>query len=566
MFCKRALLLLAGLFVISCAVACRRGARQPVERVGIAPLENLSEDAGLGWAGWAIAEVAAAEITGSPRIHPVRLADGRDSAAVGVTAELTGYYAVAGGRLSLHVARVDLATRRVTGSLEVAEAFPDGVLRAGDALARWIEPDARPFDTRSVAALQAFAEGREAAGTEEALKAYERSVTADPDFGAPYAAWAQALVLGADRPGAERVLERARARGDRIAESRRAELDLLGAALSGDPKGRRRALIALTRATPADAAVFRQLAGEEAAARRYGEAAEFYRKAASLDPLSGPTWNQLGYVEASRRNLEGARSALAEYARLEPRNANPSDSLGDVHYHLGAFEEAEKHYLRAYEIDPSFLGGVDLYKAARARLMTGDVSGAETLFGRYLGSTVAARDGLSDFRRAQWLYLTGRREEAVARLKRFALTTRAPQWQSAAASQLSVWGAMAGVAEDRARCETIAGERGRVVGMLLAGRFPEAIPLLENLVVRGNPLSPDRAEVLLAWALVETGQVKKAVPFVEAFGVPPPGLEDLFAALSFPRILQLRAVVFDQVGRPREAAEVREVLRRLPVR
>ncbi|HSW50818.1 MAG TPA: tetratricopeptide repeat protein [Bryobacteraceae bacterium] len=562
MSCRRTLLL-AGLLCILSNGACQRGARQPVERLGIAPFEDLSEDAEAAWAGWAIAEAAAAGISGSLRIHPVRLADGRNSAAAGVTAELAGYLTVAGGRLRLRVTRLDLSSRRVTGSLEVDEAFPDGVLRTGDALARWIDPNARPFDTRSVAALQAFAQGREAAGTEEALKAYERSVTADPDFGAPYVAWTQALVLGADRAGAEQVLERARARGDRIAQSRRVELDLLAAALSGDQAGRRKALIALTKATPADAAVFRQLAAEEAAARRYQDAAALYRKVVELDPLNGPSWNQLGYAEASRRNLEGARSALTEYARLEPGNANPSDSLGDVHYHLGAFEEAEKHYLRAFEIDPSFLGGADLYKAARARLMTGDASGAEALFRRYVESTAAAGDGLADFREAQWLYLTGRREEAVARAKRFALSARAPQWRSAADSQLSVWGAMAGVAEDRARCEKIAGERGRAVVLLLSGRFADAADVLEGLVAKGNSLRSDRADVLLAWALVETGRVEKAVPLLEVFGVPSPGLEDVFAALSFPRVFQLRAAAFDKAGRSREAAEARDVLRRL---
>jgi Flp pilus assembly protein TadD len=560
--CRHTLILLAG---VLCFVAfgCSRTSRRPVERLAVSPFENLSDDPSMGWVGWALSEVVVTEANGSGRLHLVRVAGERNLAASAATSALTGYITMAGGRVRLHAARSDLTSRRVTGTFDAEEAFPGDLLRMGGALARWIEPSLRPFDTESVEALRAFAEGREAEDETMAAKAYERSIALDPNFGAPYVTWAQSMVVRGNRDGAEELLAKARSRGDRISPARRAELDLLAAALSGDRAGRRRALVALSHATPADADVFGQLAGEESAARRFDAAVEAYRRAATLDPLNVSTWNQLGYAEAARRNLEGARSALTEYAHLEPRNANPADSLGDVHYHLGVFGQAERHYLEAYEKDPAFLGGADLYKAARARLMTGDLGGAEGLFRRYLGSTPAARDGLADYRQAQWLYLTGRREMAVARMKRFAVSTQAPQGQSQAALQLSVWGSLAGAREGGDRWEKTAGERGRALDLLLSGRFVDAIPLLEGLVARSTPLSSDRLGVLLAWALVETDRFKEAAPLLETYGVPPPGLEEPFAGLAFPRVFQLRAVVLEKEGRSREAAEARQVFQRL---
>ena len=261
--------------------------------------------------------------------------------------------------------------------------------------------------------MTAFAQGREAEDAAAAVTAFERSVSIDPDFGGAYVAWARALLLRGDRAGLMSVIEKARARGDRIIESRRIELELLQSAASNDAALRRKALEALSRVTPADADVFRQLGREASAARHYDSAAGFYRRVTALDPLDQAAWNQLGYAEAARRNLDAARAALLEYRRLAPKGANPLDSLGDVHFHLGAFREAEKYYLQAYEKDKAFLGGADLYKAARARLMTGDTAGADDIFQRYAAARSAAQDPLGGYRQAQWLYLTGKKAEAV---------------------------------------------------------------------------------------------------------------------------------------------------------
>ena len=594
MFCRAAaaaVLLTIGL------CGCAQTPRRAVERLAIPPFENLSDDASLNWVGRALSDAAATQAAGSSKVHSLRLASARQASLTGATAILRGYFTVAGDRIRLNVSREDLASRRVTATFQAEGALGEGIPRLADSLTRWVEPSARPQETGKTEALKALAEGRASEDPGAALAAFERSVSADPDFGSAYVAWSQGLAARGDREGARRVVERARSRGKRISEMARVELDLVSAALENDGAGRRRALAALAKLTPSDADLFRQLAREEAAAHQYAAAAERYRRAVALDPLDVSAWNELGYTEALRKNLEGARWALLEYGRLAPTGANPLDSLGDVHYYLGAFRDAEKFYLQGYEKDNSFLGGAELYKAARARLMTGDISGADAIFKRYAAAGKAAGDRLGDYRQSQWLYMTGRKGEAVALMKRFAASGGVPaEAASLAASQLAVWSLAGGAREEAlgwasraaasaqspsarslaALCRLVAESsptRGVVqsgveklalaYGFLQAKRFAEAVPVLSEMAATTDPMAAEQVNVLLAWALVESGRTAEASPLVEAFGAPQPGSEPAFGCFTFPRIFLLKSIVLEKQGRRREADQMRGVYKSL---
>ncbi len=568
-----------------------------MERLALPPLENLSDDPSLDWVGWGISEVLAAQLTGSAKLHPLRVRSARDAALSGATAILRGYFTMEGGRIHLVVSHEDVPSMRLDWSLTLQEAFPDGILRAAAALSRRLDPAAHPSDTQSVAALKAFAEARSSQDPQAAVSAFGRAVGADPDLGAAYVGWAQTLFARGDRAGAAEVIGKARARGGRIAAAPRAELDLISAALSGDAESRRQALAALNRATPADVEVVRRLASEETAAHHYEAAAGYYRKAVALDPADGATWNQLGYAEALRGKLDAARAALLEYQRLTPQGANPLDSLGDVHYYFGSFPDAEKFYLQAYDKDNSFLGGAELCKAAYARLMAGDPGGADELFRRYAAVRRAARDPVIGFRQLQWTYILGRRSEAISGMKQLALApSPAPDAVSLAASQLAIWSLAAGDQADAlqwsAKAASVARSsaagnlallcrflaepstppaalpaalqrRALAYRFLLAKQFAEAIPQLRALVTEADPLGGGESNVLLAWALVETGSVEEAARLLQTYGIPQPGGEEPFACFAFPRAFQLRIVVLEKQGRAREAGRLREVFKKL---
>lgn len=566
-------------------------------RLAVAPFENLSGDGSLDWVGAALAEVVSSQLAGSAEWAPVRVGGAADPASAAARMMLSGYFTGSGDRLRLKVQLEDLTTRRVSKVYAAGRSRQEGVIELGGAVARWLDPQAAPYETRNLKALRALSEGRLAASAKQAAAAFERAVIEEPGYGAAWAAWVQTLLASGDRSGAKSVLDKAKAQGERLPPRRRAELAYLDAVLMDDRGARRKALSDLVRFSPADAGLLRLLAAEETAAGDFGGAADHYRKACSLDPADPVGWNQLGYAEARRKNLAAAAAALQEYVRLAPGEANPLDSLGDVHYFLGSFADAEKHYLAAYEKDPRFLGGATLYKAARARLMTGDIAGADGLFRRYFEARSAAGDVLAGYVRAQWLYLTGRRREGVEAMQKLASGKEgASEAALLAKAQLAAWALGEGdrrtalelssqalelgrsplVRTAAALCRTAAGappegaastqplvRLGMAYGSLLEGRYREAANLLEKLAAEADPLGAEQAHILLAWALLETGREAEAAPLVETFGLPQAGVEPVFGYLTFPRIFVLRSRVLEMQGRKAEAARAKEIAQKL---
>ena len=592
----------AALLLALLTAGCSRQPKPLVERLAVVPFENLTGDPSLDWVGPVLAEAVVEQLTGSATVQPNTFARLSDAAMARGTVALRGYYILASGRLRLVASRERLSDGKVAATETLEGVVPDGLPALADALARRVDSGVRAPDTRSVEALRALAEAKASADPAVVLPALARAVSADPDFGPAYVAWAQVLLDRGDESGLRTILDKARSRGDRIAELRRAELAVLGAAAGPERAASTQALATLARLMPADAALLARLAGEHTKAHRYAEAAEFYRKAVAVDPLNGSFWNDLGYSEARRGNLAAARAALLEYQGVAPQEANPLDSMGDVHFYLGAFADAAGYYLRAHAKDPSFLGSATLYKAARARLMTGDLAAANELFHRYEQARRQAGDRVSDYAAAQWLYLTGRRPEAVARMRTLARPPSAapaggsPELAAVAEAQLSAWAvADSNMAEARRLAEGVLGRSqsslakttavlalmlsdpsmparlpegslktlGGAYRLLVSKQYPEAVKLLTGLAAETDPLAQERVNVLLAWALVESGRAREAGPLLDVYGVPPSGLEPPFGFLTFPRMFRLRAEALAAQGRAKEAAQMGDLYRRL---
>src|SRR5262249_9790471 len=147
----------------------------------------------------------------------------------------------------------------------------------------------------------------------------------------------------------------------------------------------------------------------------FAESAALFRAVLRIEPENGNVMNLLGYAEAYAGNLEAARKAIEDYGRNEAQKTNALDSLGEVHFLHGRFTDAEKYFLQANESNRAFLGGTELLKAAYAHWLAGDLKGADAIAGRYFD--VRKNDRLVAWREASWLYSTGRREQAIAKLK-----------------------------------------------------------------------------------------------------------------------------------------------------
>ena len=619
MYCSPPWRYAAAAIALTITISCSRNEQPVIQRLAIVRFENLTGDESLDWMGRAASEVMSAGLAGSPKLWVIsfntlrgidRALGARPLAAPGISTErpaallagateiLYGRISRVGGRLRLDAAIYDLAREKVSRTLTAAGPVSDSIIPLAGSLAGQLDQPVRPFETHNPKALGDYITGLESPQPTAAAQAFSHAVSADPDFGAVYVAWAQLTALQNDKAEAERILALARKRGNAIPELERARLDAIAAELRGDSAAALQALATVGRLNPSDLSLFRQLAAANLNARRYADAVADLKKADAIEPDDPVLLNQLGYAEMYAGNLAEARKALERYMRLRPTDPNASDSLGDVNFGLGEFGEAEKYYRQAHRKDVNFAGGVELFKAARAHLMTGDISGADAIFTRYLAQRKSAKDPAIEFRQAEWEFLSGRRREAIARLDTFARTaapTVSPGLVSQAYAQLAIWSlemgdrararefavkgastksvtamavvarlladAPASIAEWTARIDRAlpgtAQERARnlvlAYAFLFAKQYQAAAPLLKQAYEHSAPEPSETLPVLLAWALVETGRFDEAAPLVARSPIPAAEGTDLFTSLSFPRLLFLRGEILAKQGRRQDA-------------
>jgi Flp pilus assembly protein TadD len=609
-FSRRALAVL----LFSATLSCSRAPKPAIERLAVLRFENLTPGAAPEWIGRALSEVVTAELSGptglyaipSPRLHQLNTAMGpRPVTAPGISAEeplamaaganRIGYgdYEVVQGRLRARLTVVDPATHRaVRGPIEVS-AGPEDVIGAATALAKAISAQAQPFGTSNNAALESYARALEASDPAAAAAGAAQAIAADSNFGAPYAMLAEQRAKQQDRGGVESAIRSGMAHDAGMSPPDRVRLAVLNATLGGAAGSLEQALGAYVNTTPLDPAAWRALAQFESGRHRFAQAVQAYRRALEIEPEDAATWNELGYTAAYAGDLEGARAATRRYGELRPSDPNPLDSLGDIELMAGRLAEAERLYLEANKRSPGFLGGADIFKAAMARLMTGDVAGADGVAKQ--GSEQLAGS-------ADWLWLTGRRKEAVAKLS--ASAPGMPRdGQAHGYAELTVWSLLLGDRETAARMaeKAAAAATPQTAGVIMVARFmampkadaaqwtaraaqmfpapPQssikdyalahalllseqfeaAVPVLTQLEARGQANGDRSAAIELAWALIRTGRWQEAAPLLRLNPVPSFGSTAIFAPFYFPRLYQLRAEVAEREGKTAEAAENRRI-------
>lgn len=620
MYCKRLAAGLSLLFLAGC-----RHAEPPVQRLAILRFENLTPDPKLDWMGRAASEILIAGLSASPRIYVIssgvlrsvdQMLGARPVSAPGVSAEraaalaagasgiVSGQISRVAGKLRVDANLYNTGTQRIERSASASGPESDGILPLTGSLAHQLADANRPFPTRSEEALKLYISGLEAPAVEEAVRNLSEAVAVDRDFGPAYLGWFQTEAGRRRVQEAERVLQLAKARGGAVDELSRLRLDGEAARFHGDSAGAARVLEAIARLTPADLSVFRNLAEAELNTRRYGQAIQHFRKALEIEPADPALWNLLGYAQAYAGDLPAATKSLREYERLRPAEANPLDSLGDVHFYLGYLADAERFYLQAQAKDATFANGGSLLKAAWARLMTGDINAADAIFRKYIDSRRTAGDALIEYRQAQWDFMAGRRRPAMERLTAFANTASAGntgaqfrEIASNAYTQLTVWNLDMGDSEEaranalkaRANAGPSSAAAALIAGfltepahsasdwmakagayfpptvpvqfrrlslayaLLFAKEFRAAEPILRELYETSGPTAQQDLPVSLAWTLIETDRRQEAAPLVGPNPIPRPTGPDLFTCMAFPRLFVLRAQVLEKQGKRDEA-------------
>jgi tetratricopeptide (TPR) repeat protein len=465
-----------------------------VERLALLPFENLTGDTSLDWIASAAPSIVAAEITGAANILPMRVETVRDAYLNRATRFVHGYFTRRGAGLHFQMEIEDPARHKMV----VAQAADGTVLFAMSDVARKLAAGARPFSTANQDAVAAWGRGE-----------FERAVTIDPDFGTGWSYWAQQLAGSGKQAEAGAVAARALARPSLRSPLDRARLQLISATIEKNTAARNSALSALVRMSPNDISLLGALAETETLARRFSAAADLYRRILQIDPGNAVALNSLGYAEANAGHLDAAAKALEQYGKSLDQSTNSLDSLGEVYFMNGRFAEAERYFQQAYRRDPRFLAGSTLMKAAYAHWLGGDLAGADAIFQRYRDDRMNQKDATAIWREATWLYATGRREPAIAKLKE--ASADQPQLVQ---RQLAVW-------------------RGEA-------QAPKDLPALKKLYDGAVPPNDGEFRTFYAAALAAASKKGEASALLARWPLPESGGDPLFQSLVYPEFMKLR--------------------------
>jgi TolB-like protein/TolA-binding protein len=528
----------AGLLVLLLA-ACQNksgSVTSPPPRYAVLRFENLSGDPALDWTGRAISESLPAALAGAldgPVLGASALSrlnqtlGPRQASAPGISSErsealvaganrvITGYIARTAGQVRITATEEDVSTGKTLRLVTAAAASP---MIATDRLTHEFSPHARDLPTSNPEAWRAWALALEApsAESEDLLR---RTLQFDPDLGPAWVSLASLNLARGNRTATADVIEQARRH--KLDDLSRADLDLAQADLGEDRAARIAATRRISSLSPADTLLLRSLADAENAGGQFAAAATDWNKVTAGFPNDGAAWNSLGYSRAYAGDYAGALAALREYERLRPKDANPSDSIGDVNYLFRKFGEAAASYLEAHKKQPGFLQYGDLYKAAWAKFRAGDKAGADSLFSQFRTerSKTKGSGDLIELLAADWLYRTDRETEAVEALRKFVADTESAPVRMDAYAQLTVWDLLRG---DRAQADKDAAAIGPKVTnpAVFMSRFaaqPSAPAAeWESRTQRMIPPSSTALrELAIGYALVLDGKREAALPVWE---------------------------------------------------
>ncbi|MFO7732173.1 MAG: protein kinase [Candidatus Aminicenantes bacterium] len=301
---------------------------------------------------------------------------------------------------------------------ELSREISKGVGLSERAAARHVNP-IREVTTASMEAYDLFLKGREELDRyhhDEAARLLEKAVEKDPKFALPHHFLGRIYMSLADEPRATAAMERFKELSK--SQEGRGRDGLYTAAVSRflekDPEGYIKGLKEVIRAYPDDKGARADLAWFLKSGKKYDEALAHFDKALEIDPGYGYALNLKAYTYAEMGDLEKALKTFERYAAVQPSEANPLDSMGDLYFLTGKFGLAREKYASALAARPGFASS---WKLAYLHALDGDYAEAVRWTDYFI--THAASDGI----RAQghqwkgfYASVTGRFKEALSEL------------------------------------------------------------------------------------------------------------------------------------------------------
>jgi len=370
---------------------------------------------------------------------------GRDAAAVGdeeagfevcrkegIASLVLGSYIKAGEIFATDVKVLDVASKQI---LKTASSKGDGVssvLKTQiDEISRTISrglgpvsaklettrPKIAELTTSSMEAYNYFLRGRddyEKFYYADARKFLEKAVALDPTFAVAYLYLGKVAAELFDTKAQTEAYEMAKKYSTKATEKERLYIEAgYASVIELNPEKRLRILLELTNKYSQEKQFHYDLGRFYEGRAKYREAIAEHEKALTLDPDFGPALNQTGYDYSAIGELEKALQYFKRYAAANPGEANPIDSMAELYFRLGKFDEAKAKYQEALEIRPDFYqscGGLAYIFALEEKY---------TEAGRWLEELVARAPTPSEKMEGNWLkpyvdYFLGRTDESLS--------------------------------------------------------------------------------------------------------------------------------------------------------
>ncbi len=186
---------------------------------------------------------------------------------------------------------------------------------------------------------------------EDARRFLEKAVELDSTFAVAYLYLGRTYSQLADAGASDKAYEKAKALSEKATERERLYIE---AATEKNSEESFAILGRIANDYPKEKQVHLELGEYYQRRNLLSEAIREFNKALQLDPEYGIAINSLAYTCAEMGDFETAIEHFRRYASVSPGDANPFDSMGDMHFLMGRLDDAIAKYLEALEVKPGF--------------------------------------------------------------------------------------------------------------------------------------------------------------------------------------------------------------------
>ena len=389
--------------------ACSRQVPLPQNpRVAVQLFDNQGADAADRWIGTLLAYSMVYGLGNDAQMAPSIVNDAEGWRTLGAGRLLSGTIRREGQAIRIEARLTDTASSAILRRFEDV-VTEDKLLSCAGRMMESMLGVKSAIPVYEAAAWKAFAKAQ----SPPSLDGLNAFVEHYPSFAPAYPILAEMYLRSGKRAEALALASRLPASADPLSRAQ------LAFTVADSPQTKLKALAEVAKLRTGDPRIYAELALLAATTGDWSLAAAQYKDLTRLEAGKVEWWNSLGYAEANLNHLPAAVAALNEYRRLSPKEPNPIDSLGEIHYMNRQFKQAGQYFDEESQLSPAFQNGVAWRKAAFSYFFAGDLKSADERFETWMKQVLLnAPPGTQSFERAMWFARTGRANQAEALLTR----------------------------------------------------------------------------------------------------------------------------------------------------